>query len=291
MDKLPTTRTRLPAHGSQLAPVVRAYEDGDFDMLQAALDAADFYVLNDPGPANIYKTSYYHEDDDDDDYGPRETHEVYFDAHDELSKGEPGNLPTTLLSCVTWVTGHILRGDYAGSGHPLAKHKPERLVALYELLVKHPKIDVNAVLADEKFQACLPYPAKNDGALFELTTEGYHNDRMTALDYAWRAASFAPSTHPQALLVVLVKSGKLDWYYEPCVYDLVGHVRHTCASVLHMAAYNRFKVVFDLLLWSTDFPLELVRAFVDYESPLPGEAPDPKIDLWINAAKKRIAMA
>ena len=290
MDNLPTTHTRLPARGRQLASVVRAYEDGNLYMLKVALDAADFHVLNDPGPANIYKRLL---DDDEvfDGCAPMKTHEVYFDAHDLLSKGEPGNLPATLLSCVTWVTGHILRGSEAASGHPLALHKPERLVALYDVLVKHPKIDVNAMLSADKFQACLPRPAKNDDDLFELTTEGYHNDCMTALDYAWRATSFSKSTYPQALLVVLVKSGKLDWYYEPCVYDLAGHVRNTCASVLHMAAYNRFKVVFDLLLWSTEFPLELVRAFVDAESALPGEAPDPKIDAWIDLAKERIAMA
>ncbi len=286
-----TPQTELPWYGQSMGAVVQAYEDGDVEALQAALDEADPIELNKQGPANIFMEQP-GKDSDDDDYVPL-PHIVYFDAHEVLEDYLPGCLPSSLLSCATWVTGNIFRGAVSylkEIRHPFLKHSKKQLLALYDVLVNHPKVDVNAVLSKEEYFRIFKDPSEaqnnNDHQLFMMHK---HHDRMTAFDYAWRAAAFATTTYPQALMLLLIRSGKQDMAHKPVVYDDTDQSRYTCPSIIHMAAYNNFDTVFSLALWNEKFPPYLIQDFADMITDKMMER-NPNLKQWYKAANKRLAV-
>ena len=285
--------TKLPEYGQSMGAVVQAYEDGDVGALQKALDEADPVELNSQGPANIFIEPEGHKmDDDDDDYAVL-PHHVYFEAHEVLDDYLPGCLPTSLLSCATWVTGNIFRGAtnrLKENDHPFLKHSKKRLLALYNVLVNHPKVDVNAVLSKEEYFSIFEDPTvpqnNTDQELFMMYK---HHDRMTAFDYAWRAAAFATTSYPQALMLLLIRSGKQDMAHKPVVYDDTDESRYTCSSIVHMAAYNNFDTVFSLALWNDRFPVKLIQSFADMITDDMIER-SPSLKQWLKAANKRLAV-
>ena len=177
-----TTRTELPLHATALEPVVRALEDGDVPALVAALDAADADLLNHPGPSELAvrlnRLTY-----------SRFTSGFdFFDTHKfQLSQweGEVGIYPTTLLSCATvMLTTMVATGNMPRDTHPFRQHNTALLLKLYKVLVNHPKIDVNAVLSDEAYEALIERPLTEVQHFKDLMREGKHHDRMTAIEYA-----------------------------------------------------------------------------------------------------------
>ena len=290
----PTTRTAVPEWAESLAPVVQAYENGDIAALKVALNEADRGLLNSTGPTNcLFKrpgTNGVAESDTEDD-GARPSalsKTVFFDAHEVLEELEPGCLPTTLLSCATWVTGNIFRGAPRGlKRHPFLELDHKVLLEMLDVLVNHPKMDVNACLTEEAFRDSLPSPSMRHESTRILYMQGYHNDCMTAFDYAWRAAAHAENKLPQAPMVLLLRSGRQDWLHEPIFFD-EHDVRHTCDSILHMAAFNNFRGIFLMTIWSKHFPESLVHEFLD--SIPQGLEDDADVAQWIWIAKERLAV-
>ena len=292
----PTTRTAVPEWAESLAPIVKAYEDGDVLALKAALNEVDRGLLNSPGPANcLFKrpgTNGVAESDTEDDDGARMSalsKTVFFDAHEVLEELEPGCLPTTLLSCATWVTGNIFRGAPRGlKRHPFMELDHKVLLEMLDLLINHFKTDVNACLTPEEFRDSLPSPSMRRESTKILYMQGYHNDCMTAFDYAWRAAAHAENKLPQAPMVLLLRSGQQNWLHEPIFFDEHDQ-RHTCESILHMAAFNNFRGIFLMTVYSKHFPLYHVRDFLD--SIPPDLENDPVVVQWIRMANERLALA
>ena len=290
-----TTRTALPEWGLTLEPVVKAYEDGDIPALKAALNEVDRGLLNSPGPTNcLFKrpvTNGVAESDTEDD-GARPSalsKPVFFDAHEVLEDLQPGCLPTTLLSCATWVTGNIFRGAPRGlKRHPFLELDHKVLLEMLDVLINHHKTDVNACLTAEEFKDSLPSASMKRESTKILYMQGYHNDCMTAFDYAWRAAAHAENKLPQAPMVLLLRSGQQNWLHEPIFFDEHDQ-RHTCESILHMAAFNSFRGIFLMTVFSNHFPLELVHEFLD--SIPPDLEDDPVVVQWIRLANERLALA
>ena len=295
MTTTTTTRTALPEWGLTLGPVVKAYEDGDIPALKAALDVADRGLLNSPGPANcLFKrpgTDAVAESDTEDDGAQPSalSKPVFFDAHEVLDELQPGCLPTTLLSCAIWVIGNIFRGAPRGlKQHPFMELDHKVLLEMLDILINHPKTDVNACLTPEEFRDSLPSSSMQRESTKILFMQGYHNDCMSAFDYAWRAAAHAENKLPQAPMVLLLRSGQQNWLHEPIFFDEHDQL-HTCESILHMAAYNNFRGIFMMTVFSEHFPLYLVHDFL--ESIPPDLEDDPVVVQWIRMANERLALA
>ena len=245
------TATRLPSHAHALADVVSAIERADVPALVAALDEADTELLNDVGPLRWYK-NFYHENGytDMDRSIDKSSGEAFFNA--SFESDQHGGYPATLLSCLAYA---LMRFQSTSDPPRLSHLEPywrdhhraehSRLHAaflarteeaawwiravdratwlkVFETLVNHPKVDVNARRTHEQIEelrhtwSFLP----EDERPPDLPTDWYDDDaaiwddQMTTWDYLFQTGhpdDDAPTWKFVAdLATILARSGKLD---------------------------------------------------------------------------------
>ena len=245
------TATRLPSHAHELADVVSAIERADVPALVSALDEADPALLNHLGQLRWYK-NFYHENGytDMDRSVNKSGGEAFFNASSESE--QHGEFPATLLSCLAYALMYFL----SDQDPPLLSHMSQRWrdhhraeffkrraeflerteeeawwiravdratwLKVFETLVNHPKIDVNARRTHEQIEelrhtwSFLP----EDERPPDLPTDWYDDDaaifddQMTTWDYLFQthhADDDAPTVKFMAdLATILARSGKLD---------------------------------------------------------------------------------
>lgn len=245
------TATRLPSHAHALADVVSAIERADVPALVAALDEADTELLNDVGPLRWYK-NFFHENGYTDIFRSvnKSGGEAFFNASSESE--QHGEFPGTLLSCLAYALMYFKHDqDPPELSHMSQRwrdhHHAEFLkrraqflerteeeawwiravdratwLKVFETLVNHPKIDVNARRTHEQIEelrhtwSFLP----EDERPPDLPTDWYDDDaaiwddQMTTWDYLFQThhtEDDAPTVQFMAdLATILARSGKLD---------------------------------------------------------------------------------
>ena len=245
------TATRLPSHAHELADVVSAIERADVPALVSALDEADPELLNHVGSLRWYKNVYHENGYTDMDRSVNKSvGEAFFNA--SFESDQHGGFPATLLSCLAYAL-MVFQSD---SDPPELSHLSQRWrdhhrtefwkrhaewlerteeaawwiravdratwLKVFETLVNHPKIDVNARRTHEQIEelrhtwSFLP----QDERPANLPTDWYDNDasiwddQMTTWDYLFQTGHHdddAPTVQFVAdLATILARSGKLN---------------------------------------------------------------------------------